>query len=63
MRMDAEPLLEPSHGDICGETIEHNLRSVGDGVWECRRCGAEIIEELTGEEQTRAYEAEMWEAD
>lgn len=35
--------------DICGETIDHDLREIGsaDGQtsWECRRCGAEIIED------------------
>jgi rubrerythrin len=35
--------------DICGETYDHtlNLLSEADGmrVYECRECGAEIIEE------------------
>ena len=35
--------------DICGETFDHDCRLVGerDGVrnYECRRCGAEIIED------------------
>lgn len=34
--------------DICGETIDHDLREISsaDGVttYECRRCGAEIFE-------------------
>lgn len=35
--------------DVCGETIDHDavLRDDRDGikVYDCRRCGAEIIEE------------------
>ena len=38
-----------SDEDICGETYDHDLRLVDerDGIatYECRRCGAEVIEE------------------
>ena len=30
--------------EICGETFDHDLRELGEGTYECRKCGAEIFE-------------------
>lgn len=41
--------MKEDDDDVCGETIDHDLREMGsaDGIttYECRRCGAEIIED------------------
>ena len=34
--------------DICGETMEHDIQETGPGSWRCRRCDAEITEDVTG---------------
>lgn len=33
--------------EVCGETFDHDLREISAGTYECRRCGAEIFEEVT----------------
>jgi hypothetical protein len=33
--------------EICGETFDHDLREISEGIYECRKCGAEIFEEAS----------------
>jgi hypothetical protein len=40
-KLQVAPESEPSKEDECGYTYDHDIRDMGDGVWECRRCGAE----------------------
>lgn len=37
---------ETENVEVCGETFDHNLREISPGTFECRRCGAEIFEEV-----------------
>lgn len=36
--------------ELCGESYDHDLKLISEGddgskSWECRRCGAEVIED------------------
>lgn len=39
--------MDEDDAEVCGETFDHDLREISAGTYECRRCGAEIFEEVT----------------
>lgn len=48
---DTDDNTEP----VCGESYDHDLRLIdeadGYATWECRECGAEVVEEPEDEEE------------
>jgi len=41
---------EADEDEVCGETYDHLERDLGNGGWECTRCGAEGQREPDDEE-------------